>query len=105
VLLSQSEPADAPEQTIDPSDQGTSSVVALEQTTFALTQGILSVIVFQEVSIDDLVKKLSLFSALTNFVAEDIPSADQADPHQSTIQIASSSQRQEIALKKVSHLF
>jgi hypothetical protein len=48
VLLSQTESADASDQTIDPSDQGTSSAIAPEQTIAALTQGMPSVIVFQE---------------------------------------------------------
>ena len=43
-----------------------------------------------------------LFVALTDFAAEDIPSVDPAD--QGIIQIISSSERQEIALKQVSHL-
>jgi hypothetical protein len=63
VLPSQSEPADAPKQTIDPPDQGTSSAVAPKQMTVALTQSIISVIVFQEIPTDELGMKLSLFSA------------------------------------------
>jgi hypothetical protein len=105
VLSRQSNSADAPEQTINLSDQVTSLAVVPEQTTVALTQGILWVIVFQEVSTNELAKKLSLFSALTDFAPEDIPSADPADPHQSMIRIASPNQRQEITLKQVSHLF
>jgi hypothetical protein len=62
------------------------------------------VIVFQKFTIDEFAKELSLFLILINSAAEDIPSADPADPHQSTIKTMSSSQRQEIALKQVSYL-
>jgi hypothetical protein len=44
VLPSQSESADAREQTIDPSDQGMSSAVVPKQTTIALAQGKIFVI-------------------------------------------------------------
>jgi len=81
ALLSQSVPADAPEQTIDPSDQGTSSAVAPKQTIAALTQGMPSVIVFQKFTIDEFARKLSLFSTLINSAAEDMPSVDLADSH------------------------
>ena len=62
---------------INPSDQGTSLAVAPEQTIAALTQGMPSVIVFQEFTANELAKKLPLFSALINFAAEDIPSEIQ----------------------------
>jgi len=39
----QADPADAPEQTIDPSDQGTSSGVVPEQTTIISSQGKISI--------------------------------------------------------------
>jgi hypothetical protein len=102
VLPNQSEPADAPEQTIDPSDQGTSSTVVPETMTIASTQGI--ILAIQEIITDELVKKLSSFLALTDFTTKDIPWADPADPPQDTIKITSSSQRQEIVLKQVSYL-
>jgi hypothetical protein len=59
-------------------------------------------ITFQEFSIDEFTKKPSSSSVLIDFAVENIPSADPAD--HGTIQIVSSSQRQEIALKQVSHL-
>ena len=99
-----SESADAPEQTIDSSDQGMSLAVEPEQIIVASAQGTSSVVVFQELTADEFAKKLSLFSELINFVAKDIPSVDLANPHQGITQIASSSQRQEIALKQVSCL-
>jgi len=40
----QADPADAPKQTIDPSNQGTSSAVVREQTTIASPQGKISII-------------------------------------------------------------
>jgi hypothetical protein len=55
-------------------------------------------ITFQEYPSDN----CSLYSALTDFAAEDIPSVNPAD--QGTIQVVSPSQRQEFALKQVSHL-
>ena len=76
-------PAEAPEQMIDPSDQGMPLIV-----------------VFQEFTADESIKDLPLTPALINFVAEDIPSASPAD--QGVLQAAPSSQRQKIALKQVS---
>jgi hypothetical protein len=76
--------------------------IASEQITAPLTQGISLIIIFQEFSTDEFAKNPSLSSVLIDFAIEDIPSADPAD--QGTIQIVSSSQRQEIALKQVSHL-
>jgi hypothetical protein len=42
--------------------------------------------------------------APVNLEAEDIPSASSADPSHGILQVASSSQRQEITLKQVSRL-
>jgi hypothetical protein len=39
------------------------------------------VIVFHKFTIDEFAKKLSLFSTLINFTAEDIQLADPADSH------------------------
>ena len=97
---SQAEPADAPKQTVHPSDQGTSSAIASEQIIVIHTQGMSSAIISQEFSSDN----CSLYSTLTDFVAEVIPSVDPANPPQDIIQITSSRQRQEIALKQVSYL-
>ena len=100
---SQPDPADAPEQTIDPFDQGTSSAAAPKKTITLPTQGMSLLVIFQESTTDKATKKSPLFSALINSAAEDVPSVDLADPHQSIIQTASSSQRQEITLKQVSY--
>jgi hypothetical protein len=85
--LSQPEPADATEQAVDPSTQGTSSAV--------VSQGPIT---------DETTEELPSVLAPINPVAEDIPSAGSADPSRGTLQIASSSQRQEITLKQVSRL-
>ena len=71
--LSQPELADAPEQMIDSSGQGTSSAVAPEQTITVTTQGTLSVVVFKEFTADKSVNKLPLIPILFNSIAEDIP--------------------------------
>jgi hypothetical protein len=84
---SQPEPADAPERAVDPSTQGTSSVVA--------SQGLIT---------DETTEELPSVLAPINPAAEDIPSAGTADPSHGTLQTASSSQRQEITLKQVSRL-
>jgi hypothetical protein len=57
------------------------------------------VVVLQELTADKSIKKLSLILVLINSTAEDIPSADPADPHQGVLQTALPSQRQEITLK------
>jgi hypothetical protein len=87
VPSSQPEPVDATEQAVDPSAQGTSSAV--------VSQGPIT---------DETTEELSLVLAPVNPKFEDIPSASLADPSYGTLQIASSSQRQEITLKQVSRL-
>jgi hypothetical protein len=84
---SQPEPVDATEQAVDPSAQGTSSVI--------VSQGPI---------IDETTEELLSVLAPINPTAEDIPSAGSADPSHGTLQIASSSQRKEITLKQVSQL-
>jgi hypothetical protein len=84
---SQPEPADATGQAVDPSAQGTSSAV--------VSQGLIT---------DETTEELPSVLAPINPAAEDIPSAGTADPSHGTLQIASSSQRQEITLKQVSRL-
>jgi len=85
--LSQVEPADAPEQVVYPSVQGMSSAV-----------------VPQEPTTDETTEELPSVLAPINPAAEDIPSAGTTDHSHGTLQIASSSQRQESALKQVSRL-
>jgi hypothetical protein len=82
---SQPEPADATEQAVDPSAQGTSSAV--------VSQGPIT---------NETIEELSSVLAPINPTAKDIPSAGSANPSHGTLQIASSSQRQEITLKQVS---
>jgi hypothetical protein len=84
---SQPEPVDATEQAVDPSAQGTSSAV--------VSQGPIT---------DETTEELLSVLEPINPAAEDIPSAGTADPLHGTLQIASSSQRQEITLKQVSRL-
>jgi hypothetical protein len=84
---SQPEPADAPERAVDPSAQGTSSVVA--------SQALIT---------DETTEELPSVLAPINPAAKDIPSAGTTDPSHGTLQTASSSQRQEITLKQVSRL-
>jgi hypothetical protein len=59
---SQAEPADAPEQTIDPSDQGMSSVVVPKQTTIAPTQS--KILIIQEVTADELCKEIIIILSI-----------------------------------------
>jgi hypothetical protein len=84
---SKPEPADATEQAVDPSAQGTSSAV--------VSQGPIT---------DETTEELPSVLTPINPIAKDIPSAGSADPSHDTLQIASSSQRQEITLKQVSQL-
>jgi len=81
-----------------------SSVIVPKQTINPSAQGMSSVVVPQELTADKTTKELSSISVLINSAAEDILSVGSADPPQGTIQTASSSQRQEIALKQVSQL-
>jgi hypothetical protein len=55
---SQAEPADAPEQTIDPSDQGTSSAIILEQTTVTPSQG--KILIMKSLVMNSIKKSSSL---------------------------------------------
>jgi hypothetical protein len=82
---SQLEPTDTTEQAVDPSAQGTSSAV--------VSQGPIT---------DETTEELPSILAPINPKAEDIPSASSANPSHGTLQIAFSSQRQEITLKQVS---
>jgi hypothetical protein len=84
---SQPESADATKQAVDPSAQGTSSAI-----------------VSQGPTTDETTEELPSIIAPVNPKAENIPSASSADPPHGTLQAASSSQRQEIALKQVSQL-
>jgi hypothetical protein len=74
--LSQPEPANATEQAVDPSAQGTSSAV--------ISQGPIT---------NETTEELPSVLAPINPAAEDIPSADLTDPSHGTLQIASSCQR------------
>jgi hypothetical protein len=71
---SQPEPTDATEQAVDPSAQGTSSVV--------VSQGPIT---------DETIEELPSVIAPINPAAEDIPSVGSVDPSHGTLQIASSS--------------
>jgi hypothetical protein len=64
---SQAELADVTEQIVDPSDQGTSLSIASEQITAALTQGISSVITFQDFSTNEFANNPSLSLVLIDF--------------------------------------
>jgi hypothetical protein len=77
--LSRPEPTNALEQMIDPSEQGTSSAVAPEQTITTIVQGMPSVVVFQEFTANKSAKKLPLIPLLFNSAAEDIPLAGPAN--------------------------
>jgi hypothetical protein len=85
--LSHPELPDATKQAVDPSAQGTSSAI--------VSQGTIT---------NETTKELPSVLAPINPAAEDIPSAGTANPSYGTLQIASSSQRQEITLKQVSRL-
>jgi len=82
MLPSQPDPVDAPEQIIDPFDQGMSSAAAPKQTITLPAQGTSLLLIFEESTTDRTAKELPLIS-LINSVAEDIPSADTVDPRQS----------------------
>jgi hypothetical protein len=84
---SQLESVDATEQAVDPSAQGTSSAV--------VSQGPIT---------DETTEELPSVLAPINPTAKYIPSASSVDPSHGTLQITSSSQRQEITLKQVSRL-
>jgi hypothetical protein len=84
---SQPKSADATKQVVDPPAQGTSSAV--------ISQG---------PTIDGTMEELSSNLAPVNPEAKDIPSTSSADPSHGILQVASSSQRQEITLKQVSRL-
>ena len=59
----QADLADAPEQTVDPLDQGTSSAIASEQTTITLPQGKVSIIKLLPMNLYiNIVITLSIFS-------------------------------------------
>jgi hypothetical protein len=66
--------------------------------------GTSSAIISQGPTTDETTEELPSILALVNPEAEDIPSASSADPSHGTLQVASSSQRQEITLKQVSRL-
>jgi hypothetical protein len=62
---------------IDPSEQGTSSAVAPQQTINPSAQGTPSVVIFQEFTTNKSAKKLPL--TLINSAAEDIPLVGPSD--------------------------
>jgi len=68
---------------IDPSEQGTSSAVAPEQTINPSAQGTPSVAAFQEFTTNKSTKKFTLILVLINSTAEYIPLAGSSSRHNS----------------------